>query len=117
MSRHDDAFLRQERDRLRAYRATAQGKAAARRYRQSPTGRATNRRHRDTAGAKAVKARGNARKIYLGRAYHSTAATVELARQINGHIQRRLHEHRQRQSGGEEAKSVSTGAVRPETTV
>ena len=52
---------------------------------------ATAARARYNAGEKrrAVAQRANARRIYIGRTYHSTARTADEARRINAHIKER----------------------------
>lgn len=62
-----------------AVKRRASWRAGTQRYRATPHGGA-----RETAN--------RARRIYVGRTYHSRASSVEQAEQINDHIRKRLKE-------------------------
>lgn len=53
----------------------------------------------------------NARRILIGQTYHSEAATVEQAQQINARIRARLNEFKQRQSAGAKTEGAAAGTV------
>ena len=57
---------------------------------RTPAAVARNRRYYQTASRKAVAKRQNARRIYVGQLYHSTAKTADDAARINAHIKSRL---------------------------
>lgn len=56
----------------------------------TPEAKARLARYNASESRKAVNKRANARRIYLGRVYHSTAGDVDEARRINAHIRQRL---------------------------
>lgn len=88
-----------ERLRMRAYRATERGKAAARAYRASAKGKAAERKYRQSASYAAKLARYRAspkgrinalwqrdRRIHACGQFRGRAATPELAREIRARI-------------------------------
>ena len=78
--------------------------AAQRRYEQTEKGKATLKRHRD-------------KRIFLGRnRCVGIAQTIEQARAINAHIQRRKRAFT-RQQAGAEAQSLPPGAVQAEAAI
>jgi hypothetical protein len=118
MSRNDDAdrraWLDKERDRLRAYRATAKGKAALVRYRQSRERRASLRRYNISEKGRRAEVMKNARKIWIGRHYHSMAKTPELRMQIQAHIRSQLHGFKSGQSKRAQMETLAPNRVPPE---
>lgn len=56
----------------------------------SPAGQARLARYNGSSARKAVNKRHNARRIFLGRVYHSTVGGITEARRINAHIRDRL---------------------------
>ena len=78
---------------------------------------AHQRRYEQTEKGRACKRRYNERRIWLNRRQNLGAApTVEQARAINAHIQRRTRAFKGQQAGAE-AQGVSSGAVPIETAV
>ena len=71
----------------------------------SPAGKARIARYNASAARKAVQRKFNARRLYVGGAYHSTARTAAEARRINAHIKERRREFVTRQQNREEAES------------
>jgi hypothetical protein len=72
----------------------------------TPAARARDRRYNATAKRKAVMKRDNAKRIFIGREYHSRS---DHAQQINAHIRSRLHGLVERQQNREKAESPTTG--------
>ncbi len=83
-------WLEKERKRLRAYRATAKGKAATRLWHRTEACKAARSKYVKTETYRLAEAKKNARKIWIGREYHSMAKTPELAAAIRSHIKNRL---------------------------
>lgn len=80
-------------------------RAAQKRYEQTAKGKACLKRHRD-------------KRIWLNRNHAiGVAKTIEDAKAINAHIQRRKREFVTRFAAGAETESLPPRAVRPETTV
>ena len=59
----------------------------------TPAAQARLRRYAQSAKRKAVMKRDNAKRLYVGDAYHSRVATVEQAHAINAHIRERVKQH------------------------
>lgn len=72
---------------------------------RSPAGQARRRRYDAGAARKAINKRHNARRINVGKTYHSTARTAAEARRINAHIKERRREFVTRQQNREKAES------------
>lgn len=72
---------------------------ARRRYRcakcrhSTPAAKARNARYFQTDKRRAVMARDNAKRLFVGRDYHSRVATVEHARAINTHVRQRVRQY------------------------
>jgi hypothetical protein len=88
----------------RCRRQTPSQQAACKRWRQTPSGRATDARTR-------------ARRIFVGQAYHSVAATAEDARALNLHIRERRRAFIKGQPHREETEGATPGRVPTETAV
>ena len=73
----------------------------------TPNGRANLARYNASAKRRAVQRRANAKRIYVGGAYHSTARTADEARRINAHIKERTREFISRFENREEAEGAS----------
>jgi hypothetical protein len=76
----------------------------------SPAALAAKARHQGSPRQRATSLvrnkRTNARRIFIGKRYHSAAKSAELARAINAHIKDRLNESFSRQSAGKKAQGV-----------
>jgi hypothetical protein len=57
---------------------------------RTPNGASRLARYNGSAGRQAAQRKANAKRIYVGGAYHSTARTIEDARRINAHIKLRM---------------------------
>ena len=100
-----------ERERLRAYRKTAKGKAALKRWHLSPAGQASMTAYRATEKWTMARRNQRRRRIWVGHDYYGTVPTFELAQTIQAHVKRRLSEYRTRLTRREETQGVSAGAV------
>lgn len=60
---------------------------------RTPAAKARLARYGQSAKRRAVMRRDNAKRLYIGRDYHSRVATVEQARAINAHIKERVRQH------------------------
>lgn len=93
------------------YERSEKGKANLRKYQRSEKGRATHKRYTDSDHGKQAKRESNKRRIMCGRTILGFAATVELAKQINDHAKRRLHEFKSRLKTGTKTESLAAGRV------
>jgi hypothetical protein len=75
----------------------------------SPALKAANARWRRTLTGRETTARTNAKRIFIGDTYHSTAATPELAAVVNAHIKERVLGFKQRLANRKETEGVSAG--------
>jgi hypothetical protein len=82
----------------------------------SASHRAANLRWRRTADGRVHVATVNARRIFVGRTYHSTAVTAELAAVVNAHIKERVSAF-QGQQNRKETEVTAAGRVPPEATL
>ena len=73
----------------------------------SPAGQARLARYNGSSARKAVNKRHNARRIFLGRVYHSTVGGIAEARRINAHIKERRLEFVERQQDREKAEGAT----------
>ena len=95
-------YVKSRKNAIEAYNASEKGQARTRRYTQT-----THRKAKQRANGQ--------RSIWIGRRYHSRAATVEDARRINRHIQERLLELKQRFSSRAATEGDQAGSVQAET--
>lgn len=72
----------------------------------TPLARARTARYHQSAKRRAVMARDNAKRIYIGQRYHSRVDADD-ARRINAHIKERRREFVTRQSDGKEAQGAT----------
>lgn len=82
----------QHRIRQARYRRTAKGKAAQARYNRGAAHRAACARYRATRHGQQVSAETNARRIFIGRAYHGRAQTIDQAHAIHAYAKERIRE-------------------------
>jgi hypothetical protein len=74
---------------------------------QTPAMLEVGRRYNQTDRRRAVVKRSNAKRIFLGRQYHSAASTPEVARVINAHIKEQRREFISRQQNREKAQGAA----------
>lgn len=72
----------------------------------SPAGKARLARYNGSSARKAVNKRHNARRIFLGRVYHSTVGSGDAAMRLNAHIKERRLAFVKRQQNREEAQGA-----------
>lgn len=75
---------------------------------QRPAGVAARARYNAGPLRKAVSARSNARRIFTGQGYHSTARSAEEAQRINAVIKERVSQFRATQRGDAHTRTNGT---------
>lgn len=83
----------------------------------TPAARARNARYFQTAKRAEVRKRSNAKRIFIGRVYHSMGTSAEIVRRITAHIKERRREFVTRQQDGEEVEGTPASRIPPEAAV
>ncbi len=80
---------------------------------RTPNGAARVARYNKSEKRRAVIRRSNARRVFVGGDYYSTARSADEARRINAHIKERTRELVTRLKNREEAEGATAGGVPP----